>query len=91
MSVKHNIHVTHGTFFVTFTCYQWHHLFAITEGYDLVYKWFDYLIHKKHQIAGYVIMPNHVHVLVALYQSTETINKIVGNGKRLLPMNLLSA
>ena len=51
-------------YFISFTCYQWIHLFSITNAYDTVFKWFDYLYENNHRILGYVIMPNHVHVLL---------------------------
>jgi REP element-mobilizing transposase RayT len=37
-----------------------------TNSYDAVYKWFDYLKSKEHFIRGYVVMPNHLHVLIDL-------------------------
>ncbi len=61
----------------------------MTNSFDLVYHWFDYLISKGHQVAGYVIMPNHVHALIALNHSTQNINKIVGNGKRFIAYKLV--
>ena len=52
-----------GHFFITFTCYKWLQLFAKTDCYDSVYKWFDILKNQGHFIAGFVIMPNHIHLL----------------------------
>jgi len=46
-----------GIYFITFTCHQWLPLFEIAKGYDTVYKWFDYLKSKDHNVKGYVIMP----------------------------------
>ena len=53
-----------------------------TNSYDLIYKWFDYLKQQNHRIAGYVIMPNHIHVLIDFVTSTKKINTIIGDGKR---------
>ena len=54
-----------GTYFITVTAHRWLPLFAITNGYDVVYNWFDTLRNSGHSILGYVIMPNHLHVLRA--------------------------
>ena len=89
MSVKRTIEERNGIFFVTFTCYKWLHLFEITNSYDLVYKWFDILISKGHQITGYVIMPNHLHALIALKDSNQTINTILSNAKRFMAYEII--
>ena len=35
-------------YFIMFTCKDWLPLFELTESYDAVYKWFDYLEDKGH-------------------------------------------
>ena len=91
MPVKQNIPFNSGTFFITFTCYQWLHLIDKTAGYDIVYKWFDHLKSKGHYINGYVIMPNHVHALISFVNTGQSINNIVGNGKRLMAYDLVES
>ena len=56
-----------------------------------MYTWFDYMKKQGHYITSYVIMPNHLHALIA-FRSTEgvSINKIVGNGKRFMAYALVS-
>ncbi|MCF3108229.1 hypothetical protein LL912_05515 [Niabella sp. CC-SYL272] len=73
MPVKHTITATEGVYFITFTCYRWMRLIAIADAYDMIYKWFDHLKCKGHYICGYVIMPNHVHALIAFreYRSID--------------------
>ena len=78
-----------GIYFITFTCYQWKPLFEFTTIYDAVYKWFDYLTAKKGAIIGYVIMPNHLHVLVHLPTVFKTPNTVVGNAKRFLAYEII--
>jgi REP element-mobilizing transposase RayT len=56
----------------------------MTNSYDIVYKWFDYLKSKGHSVKGYVIMPNHVHVLIEFCASLKSINTIISNGKRFM-------
>ncbi|HLP38073.1 hypothetical protein [Lacibacter sp.] len=71
-------------YFVTFTCYQWLPLFHQTNSYDLVYKWFDYLYTQNIRVAGYVIMPNHVHVMLYFPEMKKSLNTVIGNGKRFI-------
>jgi hypothetical protein len=53
------------------------------------YKWFDYLKAKRHYIIGYVIMPNHIHALIAFKNSPTNINTIIGNGKRFMAYEMV--
>ncbi len=80
---------TDGIYFITITCYDWLPLIQITNTYDAVYKWFNYLKQKGHYITGYVIMPNHLHALIAFSNSGKNINKIIGNGKRFLAYEIV--
>ena len=82
MPVKQTVPYDSGLFFITFTCYQWKPLIALTNSYDVVYKWFDYLKQKGHFITGYVIMPNHLHALIGFRKNEKGINRIIGEGKR---------
>jgi putative transposase len=41
MSVRTE-HSGEAVWSITFTCYEWISLFEITNGYDLVYDWFNY-------------------------------------------------
>jgi REP element-mobilizing transposase RayT len=89
MSVRRKIWEPNGVFFITFTCARWVPLFQLTNGYSAVYTWFDYLKQQGHYIAGYVIMPNHVHALIAFSTGRTPINTIVANGKRFMAYDLV--
>lgn len=65
MPVKQTIPFTNGTFFITFTCYNWLLLIEAAGAYDVGCRWFALLQSKGHHINGYVIMPNHVHALIS--------------------------
>ena len=52
-------------------------------------KWFDHLKSKGHKIVGYVIMPNHLHVLIGFIKTDQTINMIIGNGKRFMAYDII--
>ena len=44
---------------------------------------------KNHLLKGYVIMPNHLHVLIDFSASSKSINAIVSNGKRFMAYELV--
>ena len=89
MPVKQTIPYSHGTFFITFTCYQWMSLIDKANGYDLVYKWFDYLKSQGHFINAFVVMPNHVHAVISFIETGQSINSIIGNGKRFMAYDII--
>jgi len=73
MAVRTPAKQAEGLYFITLTCCQWLALFEITNGYDAVYKWFDYLKSKNHFVKGFVIMPNHLHVLIDFSKSLKVL------------------
>ena len=83
------IEFTEGMYFITFTCQHWLPLFELTNSYNSVCKWFDCLSAKGHNIKGYVIMPNHLHVLIDFCISEKSINTIVSNGKRFMAYKIV--
>lgn len=89
MPTRKTMPYNYGMFFITFTCYKWIPLIDKVNGYDIVYKWFVYLKSKGHYINGYVIMPNHVHVLISFTDTGQSINTIIGNGKRFMAYEII--
>jgi len=89
MSVKQQITETDGIYFITITCYNWLHLFEISNSYSAVYDWFINLKKSHHYITGYVIMPNHLHALIGFSNSARNINRIIGNGKRFMAYDII--
>ena len=83
MPVHRPIPYEDGIYFITFTCYDWISLIDLTNGYDLVYNWFNVLKKKGHYILGYVIMPNHVHSLLAFQMWEKTLIRSLGMEKDL--------
>jgi len=57
--------------------------------YDEIYKWFTILVRQQHQITGFVIMPNHLHLLIHTPQGSDSINTILANGKRFLAYEIV--
>jgi len=64
-------------------------LFEICNGYDLVYRQFDVLKMEGHDINAYVIMPNHVHLLIKFNNCPTSINKRISNLKRFLSYDIV--
>jgi len=90
MSVRREITEYSGIYFITITCCRWLHLFEEANAYDLVYQWFDILKHQGHFICAYVIMPNHLHCLIAFRNTQgQSINGIVGKGKRFMAYGIV--
>ncbi|HEX5168642.1 MAG TPA: transposase [Cyclobacteriaceae bacterium] len=91
MSIKTARGTEYQLYFCTFTCFKWMNLFELTDGYDCVYKWFNYLKDQKHaNVVAYVIMPNHLHVILHLKDPSLSLNKIVGNGKRFMAYAIIT-
>ena len=88
MSVHTPVNIK-GIYFITFTCFKWLPLIQITNSYDLIYKWFDILKTNGNPVLGYVIMPNHVHLLMYYDNNTQSLNTIVGNGKRFVGYEII--
>lgn len=76
-------------YYCTFTCYKWLHLFEIVNGYDMVYEWFDVLKKYGYKVIGYVIMPNHLHVMIYFPKPGYNLDKIIGNGKRFMAYEII--
>ena len=89
MPVKRTIPYNSGMFFITFTCHDWLLLIDKITGYDIIYNWFDHLKEKGYFINGYVIMPNDMHALISFINTKQSINTIVGNGKRFMAYEII--
>jgi len=85
MAIRTQHQITGKTWFVTFTCFNWIHLFEITQSYDIVYNWLK-LIDEKYKIKtlGFIIMPNHVHLLLYLTDDKVNLNTVMSNAKRFM-------
>ena len=90
MAVRVNREDKNGLFFITFTCTRWLALFELTNSYDLIYKWFAVLLKNKHQIIAFVIMPNHVHVIINFRENEKQIHTWISNGKRFMAYEIVA-
>lgn len=89
MSVRKNQIYPNMVYFCTVTCFQWIPLFEITKLYNHIYEWFDYLNRKGIKIIGFVLMPNHFHIILFLPEDKFNIHKIIGNCKRFMAYEIV--
>jgi REP element-mobilizing transposase RayT len=91
MAIKYKHSNAYSMYFLTCTCYQWIQLFELTDSYDCVYRWFNYLTEGKiAKVIAYVIMPNHFHCILYFMGEEFDLNKIVSNAKRFMAYELIS-
>ncbi len=89
MAVHHPHIKEEGLYFITFTCHRWLPLIELSNGYGSVYKFFDVLAEKGHTVCGYVIMPNHLHLLLHYNGGGQSLNTVIGNGKRFMAYEII--
>ena len=57
--------------------------------YDSVYKHLNNFINKGETICGYVIMPNHIHLLIYHKEENGQLKNLVGNLKRFMAYDMV--
>ena len=86
----HINHTEKETFyFVTFTCYKWLPLIGRTQLYDYFERWITQLAQRGAVMSAYVVMPNHVHLLVYVEKSCPGLNKVMGEAKRFMAYEIV--
>jgi putative transposase len=76
--------------FPPFTCFKWISLFEICNFYDLIYHWLQFIRDEEQADAlGFVIMPNHVHLLLQLNSVEINLNTMMSNAKRSMAYELI--
>ena len=83
MPTHHSWGKREGQYFCTFTCWEWLPLIEETRLYDSIYAWMRLITDKGCAITGYVLMPNHVHLLLFVPEGMS-VNTILSNAKRFL-------
>jgi REP element-mobilizing transposase RayT len=77
-------------YYITYTIYNWVRVFTDKKYFYLVYKWFDYMKNNyNNKIHGYVIMPNHLHLLLFISERSPNISKLIQNAKRFLAYDIV--
>lgn len=90
MAIKFKHGDEYAMYFCTFTCFKWLHLLEKVNAYNAVYKWFDELKKNNHHTLAFVIMPNHLHVILYFPEAGYNLNKIIGNAKRFMAYEIIN-
>ena len=86
----HVIHSTKETFyFVTFTCYRWLTLFEATSIYAYLPFWFSKMKEQGCVLNGYVIMPNHLHMILYVSADVKEFSMVISEAKRFLAYEIV--
>src|SRR5687767_10869638 len=89
---SHTLHTeAKEIYFCTITCYKWLNLVEEAHAYKSVYRWFAHLKKDGCLITGYVIMPNHFHVLLFPPHSGTSLNLLVGECKRFMAYDIVNS
>lgn len=87
---SHTLHHEKKTFyFITLTCFKWLNLFEASRIYDYLPLWFKKLKDKDAHLCGYVIMPNHLHLIIYLDDCAEHLNKLISESKRFMAYEMV--
>ena len=90
MAVREKIFVPNEIYFITFTILGWKKIFTEDKYCKLVYKWFDYMKKEyKNKIYAYVIMPNHIHLIVFISEKSPKLSILIQNAKRFMAYGIV--
>jgi hypothetical protein len=78
-----------GIYFCTLTCYKWTPLIELTNLYGFIYQWLERLVADRHQVLGFVIMPNHMHLMLFHPGEGRDLNTTLGEGKRFMAYEII--
>jgi len=70
-------------YFITYTIFRRISILRTENYFDLIYDWFDYMkTHYDNKIHGYIIKPNHLHLLLSISEYSPDVSRLVQNAKR---------
>jgi len=64
-------------------------LIELSQGYDAVYNFIKTLDKQNHIVLAYVIMLNHLHLLLD-YSGGKSLNTVIGNGRRFFAYEIIN-
>ena len=90
MATRYRSFQSNEIYFLTFTILGWKKIFVSDKYINLVYRWFDYIDTKYgNKIFGYVIMPDHIHLLLKVTDKSQPVPKLIQNAKRFLAYDIV--
>lgn len=91
MATKNKLFQPNEIYFLTFTILDWQPVFTSDKYANLIYKWFDYMKDNYgNKVYGYVIMPNHVHLLLKVTERSPLPPRLIQNAKRFLAYQIVA-
>jgi putative transposase len=91
MARRKAIFTPNNTYYITFTILGWNKIFINDEYCQAVYKWFEYCREQYgNEIHGYVIMPDHLHVLMYITDRAPRLPILIMNAKRFMAYELVT-
>ena len=93
MSRRYKFHDKDAVYFVTFSVVDWVDVFTRNDYRRIVADSMKYWVENKElSIHAWVIMSNHVHMLISLkHQSNNTLSGIMRDMKKFTAMHLIKA
>jgi REP element-mobilizing transposase RayT len=80
---KYTIGDKSGCYFITFTVIHWIDIFSRKEYRDIIVESLNYCIKEKGLIVyGWVIMSNHIHLIITTKTEEENISAIIRDFKK---------
>jgi REP element-mobilizing transposase RayT len=88
MTVRRTQQETSILYFVTFTCIDWLDLIQQTDLYEFVIKQLNICHQIGYFISGFVIMPNHIHLMIYVPKNGN-LQKRIANMKRFMSYEII--
>ena len=92
MSTKYKFHEAHTTYFVTFTVVDWVDIFTRDYSRKIIYDSIIFCQEKKDWIIhAYVIMSNHIHLILSYDGHLQSLSDTVRDMKGFTSKKILAA
>lgn len=90
MAYTYRIYNQHGCYFITCTVHQWVDVFTRKEYVDILLDSLRYCqVHKGLLIYGYVIMTNHIHLIIG--SSDQKLSDVIRDFKKFTATKIVNA
>lgn len=92
MSSKYKFHDSNGLYFISTAVVYWADVFTRREYKDIVINSLKYCMeHKGLVIHSYVIMTNHIHLIISRKEDGLSFSEIMRDFKKFTAMNLIKS
>jgi REP element-mobilizing transposase RayT len=92
MSVRYKFGDSHATYFVTFAVVNWVDVFTRNDYREVVVKSINHCISYKGLVVhAWVIMSNHVHLLISLQGDNSSFSDVMRDMKKYTAMQLIKS